>query len=410
MSFDSAQDASFGDAQGRFHVKRPFAVLLLASLLVALFASGCISAAGSRGWARPVQFGDLLLVSASKGKLDAIDPQTGDRKWRFPDDWRIEESKARKLQGIYSQPEISGDTVFVGDYNGWVYAFKPSEASQDAANRKPVGTYELRGAIVGGIHLDSGSETLYITTADGLLYALNASDLKEATSPGKNVRLLFAPVDAGDRIWTPPVVDSGRVYFGTTDGKLYALDAGTGAPVWEPFRASAALVSTPVVSQGTVLVGGFDRRLYAIDASTGKELWHFDATDWIWTKPLVESGTVYFGDFNGKVFAVSLADGKPVWDQPFDALSSVRASPVTSSGNLVVANEAGDLFGLDIPTGSQVWGPIALGKTLHADLLASGSTVYVAPTGCVSEETGNKLYYYKVNTSTRERQSTSSVC
>jgi hypothetical protein len=34
----------------------------------------------------------------------------------------------------------------------------------------------------------------------------------------------------------------------------------------------------------------------------------------------------------------------------------------------------------------------------------------VAPTGCISEETGNKLYYYKVNTSTRERQSTGSVC
>jgi hypothetical protein len=53
---------------------------------------------------------------------------------------------------------------------------------------------------------------------------------------------------------------------------------------------------------------------------------------------------------------------------------------------------------------------VRLGKTLHADLLANGATVYVAPTGCVGDETGGKFYYYRVNTSTRERQSTASVC
>jgi outer membrane protein assembly factor BamB len=165
-----------------------------------------------------------------------------------------------------------------------------------------------------------------------------------------------------------------------------------------------------VLADGMVLIGGFDRRLHAVEASTGQEKWSFEATDWIWTTPLVASGTVYFGDVSGKIYAVSLASGDPLWREPFDAGATVVASPALSGGSLVIVNEDGDLFGLDAGAGTQVWGPVHLGKTVRADLVASGSTVFVAPTGCISEETGNKLYYYKVNTSTRERQSTGSVC
>ncbi|HXH23366.1 MAG TPA: PQQ-binding-like beta-propeller repeat protein [Dehalococcoidia bacterium] len=385
--------------------------LALAALVLALVSAGCVSAAGSRGWAPPVQTADFLLVNPGKGKIDAIDPITGDRKWRFPDHWRIEDREARKLSAVYGPPIVSGDTVFVGAYNGWVYAFKPSEASEDEDRRRPAAAFKVRGAIVGGIALDATGEYLYVTTDEGLLYAINATDLRAATEAGKNIRARFEPFHVPDRIWTPPVIAGDRVYFATTGGELYALDARNGEPVWqEPFRAAAALVSTPVVADGMVLVGGFDRRLYAVDASTGRERWRAEATDWVWTKPLVDSGTVYFADFAGKVFAVSLGSGQPVWQEPSDVGRSVRASLVLAGGSLVVATESGDLYGLEPRSGARAWGPVRLGKTLHADLLANGATVYVAPTGCVGDETGGKFYYYRVNTSTRERQSTASVC
>ncbi len=359
-----------------------------------------------------MQFNDLLLVSTSKGKLDAIDPGTGDRKWRFPDDWTIHEKKAQKLQGIYSRPEVSGDTVFLADYNGWVYAFKPSEASSDEANQKPAGIFDVRSAVVGGIFLDSASDTLYVTTHEGRLFALNASDLKGRTAPEKNVRVQFQPFDAGGRIWTQPVASEGRVFFGTTNGEFFAIDARSGAKAWEPFKAGAALTSTPVLAGDSILIGGLDRHLYSIDTASGRQKWSFEASDWLWSKPLVDGSTVYVADIGGNVFAVGLSDGRPLWDAPFNAGGAVRSGPVLSDGNLVVANEDGEVYAVDLRTGKQVWGPVLMGTSLRADLLTdktSSSTVYVAPARCTSEETA-KIYYYKLNTSTRERQATSSVC
>jgi outer membrane protein assembly factor BamB len=384
----------------RFHVKRKRLSLLLFSVLVVLLGAGCVRAASPRGWAQPVQNNDVVMLTTHTGKLDGVDPVTGDRKWRFPDDWTISKKAAQKLEGIYGAPVVAGDTVFIADYNGYVYAFKPSEASQDKSVRKPAAFRELRGAVVGGLALDSDNKILFVTTDEGLLYALNATNLSN----------LREPFEAGGRIWSAPALSGGRVFVGTTDGQLFALDARTGAQAWDqPFSGGAALVSTPTVANGLVLVGGFGRTLYAIDASTGQLKWQFEATDWIWSKPLVDGDRVYFGDFAGKVFALSLGDGSPQWDSPFDAGDAIRASPALSSGSLLIGVNSGDVYGLNTATGEQDWGPVKVGNKLQADLTAANATVYVAPSGCIGQAP-DRAYYYKINAATHERLSTSSVC
>jgi putative component of membrane protein insertase Oxa1/YidC/SpoIIIJ protein YidD len=71
-----------------------------------------------------------LLVSARDGKLDAIDPQTGER-WRFPDDWTIDK-KAQSCQA--STPcRDGGRQRLRGDYNGYIYAFSLPKPSRQAA-------------------------------------------------------------------------------------------------------------------------------------------------------------------------------------------------------------------------------------------------------------------------------------
>lgn len=77
----------------------------------------------------------------------------------------------------------------------------------------------------------------------------------------------------------------GKVYVGTQDGRLIALDAKTGKPVWaqQTFDiASAAYISgAPRVLGGRVLIGyggsnGVSRGyITAYDAKTGKQLWRF---------------------------------------------------------------------------------------------------------------------------------------
>ncbi len=79
---------------------------------------------------------------------------------------------------------------------------------------------------------------------------------------------------------------AGRVFRGTTDGHLLALDAATGRLLWDAHvadgRAGYFLSAAPVVIGGRVIIGlagadwGADGRLYAFDARNGTKLWAFD--------------------------------------------------------------------------------------------------------------------------------------
>jgi outer membrane protein assembly factor BamB len=66
----------------------------------------------------------------------------------------------------------------------------------------------------------------------------------------------------------------GRVYIGSNDRNLYALELATGKKIWA-FTNSEAIESSPLVLNGKVFVGSGDANLYALDAATGKELWRF---------------------------------------------------------------------------------------------------------------------------------------
>jgi alcohol dehydrogenase (cytochrome c) len=77
----------------------------------------------------------------------------------------------------------------------------------------------------------------------------------------------------------------GRLFRGTPDGRLLALDAMTGAVVWEDSVGDSGvgefISSAPIAWNGMVYVGlagsdwGIRGRMMAFDAATGKERWHF---------------------------------------------------------------------------------------------------------------------------------------
>jgi len=78
----------------------------------------------------------------------------------------------------------------------------------------------------------------------------------------------------------------GRIFRGTGDARLLALDARTGTMLWRAEVGDAAkgesLTAAPIAWQGRVFIGtsggdlGVKGRMLAFDAATGRELWHFD--------------------------------------------------------------------------------------------------------------------------------------
>jgi alcohol dehydrogenase (cytochrome c) len=81
----------------------------------------------------------------------------------------------------------------------------------------------------------------------------------------------------------------GKIFRGTPDGRVIALDAKTGEVLWDSKGAAdptkhEAFNSAPIAWQGKVFIGivvgdnGVAGRLMAFDADTGKELWRFNTT------------------------------------------------------------------------------------------------------------------------------------
>ncbi len=89
-----------------FHVKqRRFLGLIAVLGLLGLLLAGCTKAS-SHGWAPPVTNGDASYFVTGAGHFDALSTDNT-KLWRFPTDWNIPDSKARKLKGIYGMPVAS---------------------------------------------------------------------------------------------------------------------------------------------------------------------------------------------------------------------------------------------------------------------------------------------------------------
>ena len=77
----------------------------------------------------------------------------------------------------------------------------------------------------------------------------------------------------------------GKIYVATLDGRLIALDAATGRPVWSVLTVDNAkgytITGAPRVFDGKVLIGnggaeiGVRGYVSAYDAETGEQLWRF---------------------------------------------------------------------------------------------------------------------------------------
>jgi outer membrane protein assembly factor BamB len=180
----------------------------------------------------------------------------------------------------------------------------------------------------------------------------------------------------GDRVVSSPSVADGVVYFGSDDGRVYAVTAATGRLLWS-VETNGPVRSTPAVAGGVVYVVSYDGRLYALDARTGGRRWafrtqgerafeakglhgmqpasqtFFDPYDVFLSSPAVAGGVVYFGSGDGRVYAVDAATGAERWHvQTGDV---VHASPAVADGVVFVGSWDGDFYALDAATGAERW-------------------------------------------------------
>ncbi len=117
---------------------------------------------------------------------------------------------------------------------------------------------------------------------------------------------------------SPPVVAGGKVFVGSNDSKVYALDATTGAILWSG-STSASIPFSPAVADGRVYVGSDDTFVYAfpVDCSTPcTPLWSRQTQGRISTAPAVSNGVVFVGagqGASGELWALDGSNGNVLW-------------------------------------------------------------------------------------------------
>jgi alcohol dehydrogenase (cytochrome c) len=125
---------------------------------------------------------------------------------------------------------------------------------------------------------------MYVTTAFNHVYALNAKTGEQywhyKHKMGPITTYCCGPNNRG------VAVNGDKVFMGTLDAKLLALDAKTGSLVWETQIADPELgyseTMAPTAVNGKILIGtnggeyGIRGFVRAYDAETGKQVWNFD--------------------------------------------------------------------------------------------------------------------------------------
>jgi len=173
--------------------------------------------------------------------------------------------------------------------------------------------------------------------------ALNSRYQKNTSIGPENISKLklkwaFGVPDASTAYGQPTIV-GGRLFIGSGDGKIYALDAKSGCTIWvyqAETTVRTAIVVGPAASAGKFLAYFADgeANLYAVDADAGTLVWKTKVdshpTARITGAPTLYQGSLYVGTagneeltggdpnypcctFRGSVNAIDALTGKPIW-------------------------------------------------------------------------------------------------
>lgn len=271
----------------------------------------------NKGFSRltPALDGEVIYAVDHEGLLVALNAKTGKRLWK------------RKI----NQPNLG----LWGWLKGTVVAGDPN--------------YQ----IVGGIAAENG--LLLVATYAGEVMALSK--------------------DSGNELWRTPV--SGEIVSAprtngtvvaaqTINGKLFVLDAKTGAQIWfyenPPPLLTLRGTPSPIVTDTAIYAGFSNGRVMAFNPGNGLILWEqrialpkgrseLERMVDIHSDPLVRDGVIYVGAYQGRISALARGAGSPLWGQD----GSTSENLALAGDKLFVSHADGKVVAYSIANGEPLW-------------------------------------------------------
>jgi outer membrane protein assembly factor BamB len=272
-------------------------------------------------------------------------------------------------QGIgYTQltPVINGDKIFTVDHEGILTAIDRKKGKKLWTKNI---TPELTGLVGGFVHLFSARDLNHgitggVSLGDGLLFVGNYAG-----------EVLALSVDTGAEIWrkqlkgeisSVPQTNGAVVAVQTMNGKLFVLDAKTGADLWffenPPPVLTLRGTAAPLVTDSAIYAGFSNGRLMAFNPSNGLILWEqrmampkgrseLERMVDIHASPLLKDGIIYVGTFQGKIAALARGTGGNVWSKDGSTTENLAAA----EDKLFVSHSDGKIIAYNLSSGEIIW-------------------------------------------------------
>jgi len=170
-----------------------------------------------------------------------------------------------------------------------------------------------------------------------------------------------------------PIVKDGVMYIASGNDDVFALDAKTGALIWEHRSHIDQNINTVccgwdnrgvAIGDGKVFLGYLDGNVVALDMKTGQELWKTQIGRWqdgytITSAPLYHNGVIYTGisggdrSARGFLAALDAKTGKPLWNFNTGALITAAPTTYTVDGQQYIALSAfSNVIAFGLPEGN----------------------------------------------------------
>jgi PQQ-dependent dehydrogenase (methanol/ethanol family) len=211
---------------------------------------------------------------------------------------------------------------------------------------------------------------------------------------------------------TGPVVYDGILYA-TTHLGTYAIDATTCKKRWSHQHVAQgpemnATNKGVAIAGGRVIRGTQDGFLYALDAKTGARLWERQVADWtigegIGAAPIVWNDIVYVGKaggdwgIHGRMMAFNVADGTLAWS--FDLIPTGNQTGADTWKDSAAAEHGGGAawvtYALDRDTGT-LFVPVGNPGPDYNKKMRPGANLFTISTVAIDARTGKLKWWYQL--------------
>lgn len=264
----------------------------------------------------PAVANGTVYVGAYDGAMYALDVETGERRWRTGIGDAIGSSPAYFNGICYIAVEYSTPS-------GSVVALDAATGDVRWIDRRP--TNHPHSTIA----LDPDIGRLVVGSNDGVCYAWSFPDLERAWT-----------FQTDGPIKGPIAVHEDLALFGSWDEHVYGLDLEDGSEVWS-FQAGADVMSGPAIDpEGTVYVGSHDSNLYALDGATGEERWRFPTGGWIIGSVTATREHVLAGAYDDRMYAIESETGEEAWH--VEGRGNATSAVLVDDGALYYAERASE--------------------------------------------------------------------